>query len=127
MKESGFFEPYSEFAKILRTWLIAYGIGVQALLVSTDKCWDRIAVSGQLRTLGILFLAGVAIQVLMALFYKSLMWQLYIAEIHPEREQTRLYRFALKVSDLFWPEFILDALSIGLFAIATCKALFLLT
>ena len=125
--ESDFYEPYAEFAKTLRTWLIAYGIGVPALLVSTDKCWDKIAATGQMRILGIVFLSGVAIQVVVALIYKSLMWQLYIAEIHPEREQTRLYQFAQYVSDLFWPEFLLDVISFGLFAWATLKALFLLT
>lgn len=127
IEESDFYAPYAEFAKTLRTWLIAYGIGVPALLVSTDKCWDKIAATGQMRTLGIVFLSGVAIQVVVALLYKSLMWQLYIAEVHPEREQTWLYQFAQKASDLFWPEFLLDILSFGLFAWATLKALFLLT
>lgn len=126
-EEIDFYGPYAEFAKTLRTWLIAYGIGVPALLISTEKCWEKIAASGQMRTLGIVFLAGVAIQVAMALLYKSLMWQLYIAEIHPEREQTCLYRFAKKASDLFWPEFLMDIASFGLFAWATIKALLLLT
>ena len=127
LEESDFYAPYAEFAKTLRTWLIAYGIGVPALLVSTDKCWEKIVATGQIRSLGMIFLSAVAIQVAVALLYKSLMWQLYIAEIHPEREQTRLYRFAQYVSDLFWPEFLLDVISFGLFAWATLKALFLLT
>lgn len=126
-EESGFFEPYSEFAKTLRTWLIAYGIGVPALLISTETCWEKIAASGQLRTLGFLFLGGVAMQVFMALFYKMLMWQLYIAEVYPQRKSRWYYKTADAISDWYLPEFLLDVGSIGLFAWATLKALILLT
>lgn len=126
-EESGFYEPYSEFAKNLRTWLIAYGIGVPALFLSSDKCWERVAASGQMRSLGIIFLSGVALQVFLALFFKALMWQLYIAEVDSARKETWLYRAADKISNWFFPEFLLDLASIGLFAWATLKALFVLT
>lgn len=36
--DTGFFEPYSDFAQLLRSWFIAYGIGVPALLLTSDKC-----------------------------------------------------------------------------------------
>jgi hypothetical protein len=35
--DEGFFEGYASFAGVLRTWLIAYGIGCPVLLVTMKK------------------------------------------------------------------------------------------
>jgi hypothetical protein len=126
-EESGFYEPYSEFARILRTWFIAYGIGVPVLLLTSQDCWRVVVESGNARSIGLMFLGGVSIQVIMALVYKTAMWQLYSAELHPEHKKSRLYRLSDRLSDQYALEFIMDLITLGFFGWATVKALMLVT
>jgi hypothetical protein len=39
-EEKGYYEPYTYFARILRTWFVAYGIGVPAFLMTSKSAED---------------------------------------------------------------------------------------
>ena len=73
-EETGFFQAYAEFAKTLRTWFIAYGIGAPALVLSNKDLWITVKNSGCLAYIAFLFLVGVAFQVIRAFIYKNAMW-----------------------------------------------------
>ena len=81
------FEPYSEFARTLRTWFVGYGVGAPALVLTQAELRQRLANAGDLPTLGAFFLSGVFLQVLLTLIYKTAMWELYMVEIHPARSR----------------------------------------
>lgn len=71
------YKAYEEYSKTLRTWLVAYGIGAPVLLLNSDQLRVLILKSGQARIIGIMFLAGVGIQVALAAVNKAIMWYCY--------------------------------------------------
>lgn len=118
--EHGFFQPYSEFAKAIRTWFIAYGIGAPVLLLGNDSVLESVADAGALRTVTLLFLSGVTIQVLTAIVYKHAMWHLYFGERDVTHRQTRLYRLSRRISaEYHVGEIFVDIVSFLLFVWAT--------
>jgi hypothetical protein len=126
-EERDLFNIYNEFAKSLRTWFIAYGIGGPVLLLTNEAVQSKIANSGFARCIGLAFLIGVALQVLLALLDKNALWGCYMAERHPDRRKKRGYRVAKWVAYAFWPEFLLDFLSLVFFACATYRVFIILT
>ncbi|SEQ29957.1 hypothetical protein SAMN04488038_105178 [Solimonas aquatica] len=120
-------EAYSQHAGVLRTWLVAYGIGAPALFLSQDKIWEVLAKSGRLPSIGILFLAGVALQVVLAAVNKSVMWACYYGEMKPAYKDTRRYKLADWLSRQYAIDFVLDLISMGGFGIATYQCFVVLS
>jgi hypothetical protein len=126
--DGGFYEGYASFAGVLRTWLIAYGIGGPVLLITNENVSKKISASGLSRDIALLFLSGVALQVIVAFLYKGAMWYLYMGEEVSERiTDSRCYKISSWLSEAFWLEMLFDLGSIVLFAIATMRVLELLT
>jgi hypothetical protein len=121
--DSGFFAPYSDFAKALRTWFIAYGIGAPAFVLSNESVSKRVLASGCAREIAYLFLAGVTLQIIETLLYKAAMWQLYAGELDPHHKRTRRHSAAEFVSNSFALELSIDLGTLALFATATIKLL----
>ena len=117
--DTGFYEPYTHFSRTLRGWMVAYGIGVPVVLLSQDRLANVILSSGKGTTLTALFLGGVVLQVVAALAYKYSMAMLYANELDASRSKRWYTRLAEWLSDAFWLEFAIDALSIACFAWAT--------
>jgi len=120
---SHFKEPYRDFAKALRTWLIAYGVGVPVLVASQPSLASAVTHSGFGQTVGLFFLGGVAIQIAEALLYKTIMWYLYAGEIDISTRSRKRYKFADWVSMQYWLEFCLDASTLTMFVIGTSLVL----
>lgn len=113
------YSAYEKHAKILRTWLVAYGIGAPVLMVTQESMWKRLASSGDLRITAVLFLAGVALQVALAALNKSVMWACYFGELNPEFKLTRRYRVAEWLAERYSIDFFCDLFSILFFTAAT--------
>jgi hypothetical protein len=121
-----YFECYAEFAKTLRTWFIAYGIGAPILFLSNDTLWGMIKSSEHIRLIGFLFLAGVFIQVLEALLYKNAMWYLYKGEENPKIKNKARYKAFYNISEYYWLEVLFDMLTLICFVAGTCKVVYIL-
>ena len=121
--EKGFYEPYADFARNLRIWFIAYGIGAPVLFVSNQDVWRKISASGNGRLIAYLFLAGVAVQIIEAIVYKYAMWHLYVGEL--DRQQTKGWRYQLSdwVSESNELEIVFDLTTLVLFGVATVMVL----
>ena len=117
--ETGFYAAYSEFARNLRIWFLAYGIGATAIFVTNEGAGRKLLASGAAETVIYLFLAGVAVQILVALLYKSAMWFLYMAEIDAENKDSWTYTASVFVSDDYWLELGCDLATIVCFGAAT--------
>src|SRR5262245_32678936 len=113
--ETGYEEPYLVFARTLRTWFVAYGIGGPLVFLNQEKLLDRLVRSGQAQFVAGCFLGGVAIQIGTSIVYKAAMWHLYRAEYDDSVKKRLLYSFFDWVSEAFWLEFALDALTLILF------------
>jgi len=118
-EETGFYQAYAEFAKTLRTWFIAYGIGAPALVLSNNDLWNTVKGSGSLITIAVLFLLGVTFQVIEAFIYKTAMWHLYVAESDDEHRKTWWYTMADKVAESYKLELFFDIGAFVSFAVAT--------
>lgn len=117
--DSGFYQPYAEFAKNLRVWLIAYGIGAPALILANTPAWDAVRSSGYLACIGALFLSGVALQIIQSLLYKHAMWHLYCGELDEGHKQSCWHKAAEWLSGAYVLELAFDIGTIILFAVAT--------
>ncbi len=118
-REKGFYEPYVGFAKALRTWFIAYGIGAPVLLLQSETCWSKLTSSGQALPPVLFFLAGVVIQILTALVYKTAMWYLYIGELDKQLKLKKRYKISDWLSETYCIEFVIDLGTLALFIVAT--------
>jgi hypothetical protein len=126
-KASDLFDDYDEFAKILRTWLVAYGIGGPVLLLTNDTMRSKLAASGEARCIASAFLVGVGLQVLLAFLNKTFLWLCYRAEREQKLRQKVAYRVAEWFAYEFWFDFLVDLVSLVLLGWATYQGFILLT
>lgn len=80
-----YFKVYEEYAKTLRTWLVAYGVGAPVLFVTNKDVADKLAASHAASAIAELFLSGVALQIFLAIVNKTVMWANYWSELNPMR------------------------------------------
>jgi hypothetical protein len=118
-EEGGYFEAYASFARTLRTWLVAYGVGGPALLLTQESLAAKFIAAPKSQMIIVLFLAGVGLQVVGALLYKTAMWYLYMGEGKPSFKSTRRHRASDWISEAFLVESALDLGSIAAFGWAT--------
>lgn len=125
-KAADYFDCYSSFARAVRTWFIAYGIGAPVFLVSTSHLWKSLAASGYAKHIACLYLAGVLCQMFLASIYKAAMWQLYVAEEEPQKKTTWLYEQAEKIAESYPLELICDIITFALFFTATIMTIYIM-
>jgi hypothetical protein len=63
-----------------------------ALIRSHNEAGKRLFASGQGGVVAYAFLTGVAVQIALALLYKTAMWYLYIGEFNPKTRASTLYK-----------------------------------
>lgn len=121
-KENVYGEAFDRYEKMLRTWFVAYGIGGPVLFLTQDNLRKALVTDPNGWWIGILFLAGLAVQVFESFFYKMCMWQLYYHEA--EKDDKRccirwMYERSKSVKRNFLIDICFDLATIILFAIAT--------
>lgn len=121
------FKAYEEYAKTLRAWFVAYGIGGPVLLLTNDTVNQVFRSSPLGRSIAGAFLIGVATQVVLAFLNKTVIWASYFATIRPEVAESRKYRAAAWVAEQYWIDVVADVATIGLFGWATWAAFGLIT
>ncbi len=117
-KEDVYGESFSMYEKMLRTWLVAYGVGGPVLFMTQKDLRQALVTAPDGRTIGVLFLLGVLAQVLESFLYKTSMWYLY-REAAKENECHSMYTFSKWVEDHYLIDIIFDLITIVSFAIAT--------
>ena len=120
-EESGYYDAYVGFARTLRVWFIAYGIGGPAVFLTNEPAGKRLFGSGAGDIVAYAFLGGVALQIALALLYKTAMWYLYIGELNKNARAGRLYRFSDWLSESYWIEMLGDVVTLALFGGATLR------
>lgn len=115
------YSAYALHASVLRSWLVAYGIGALVLFLSQSVIWQALARAGSLKLVAALFLLGVFLQVALSAVNKSVMWAAYYGDITPSFRSTRIYRCADSLSNKYWIDFLVDCVSIVLFIVATYR------
>lgn len=113
-----FLEAFRADAASMRKWLVAYGVGASAFLLSQQHFADYLS-HGNNATVIILFLAGAGIQVAATFVYKYLTWPLHLGELNHIVCQTRRYKLCHYLYNALWFELCFDASTLILFSVAT--------
>lgn len=117
------YSVYAEHNKVLRLWLVGYGVGAPVLLLNNRVIWDTI-ISGTLRfDVILLFASGVFVQVVLAFLNKYTQWGIYAGAANSEFKKTPQYKLCDKVSEWIGIDFVCDLLTIGLFVVGTAFVL----
>lgn len=124
--EKQYLASYAEYAKTLRTWFVAFGIGGPILMVTNASVAERFQKSTATPGIAKLFLVGVGLQVLLAMLNKAVMWACYHAERNVDVRHGRLFRASYWICMQFWIDFLIDVASMIVFAVATIGAFRLL-
>lgn len=120
--EMVFFANYSEYAKTLRAWLVAYGIGAPILFLANNQLSAALKASPNRDWIVDLFLLGVALQVILAFVNKWCAWHLYVGEYDSEFQRRQSYKFWAWLNERSWIDLSIDALSLVSFAVSTLLA-----
>lgn len=75
-----YFGTYAEHTRVLRTWLVAYGVGGPVLILTNDKILLKVSGAPDASSIALLFGVGVAAQVLIAFINKVALWGVYYGE-----------------------------------------------
>jgi hypothetical protein len=126
-KEIGYYKSYASFAKTLRTWFVAYGIGGPVILLTHDAAWGKLVDSGFAPYVGLLFLYGGIMQLISALLSKHAMWYLYFGELEPDSQSKTIYKMSYWFSDQGWIEVTLDLATMVMFGWGTWLGFSILT
>lgn len=118
--DKGFYQPYAD-AKNLRVWFIAYGNRWSHSFLTNESAQKLLLASGHAKSIAYTFLGGVAVQIFMAMLYKTSMWYLYVGELEKAFKSQWIYKVADKLSDMYWIEAVADLLTLGLFGCATVR------
>jgi hypothetical protein len=82
-EKSEYYTAYEHYSGVLRTWLVAYGIGAPVVVLTNESLWQTLRTNGDSSAIGVLFMSGVALQVLLAALNKAIMWGSYL-KFHSE-------------------------------------------
>ena len=115
----GYYSAYQYHSNLLRTWLVAYGIGGPVLLLTNDSLWGQLQASGEVNFIATFFLIGVALQILLAALNKAIMWTLYHGEVKLKFQTTKWYTMADRLSTQIWIDLVTDFASMAFMAWAT--------
>lgn len=80
-EEKSYYTAYGYHSNLLRTWLVAYGIGGPVLFINSAELYKKLVGSGQASLIAKLFLVGVFLQVSLSAINKTIMWTLYYGAI----------------------------------------------
>ena len=89
-QKTDYFEPYSHFARALRIWFIAYGVGGPIAIFSNGAVLEKLIAAKTLRPAVWLFFTGMAIQVLMAIIWRTSMWYQYLTKVEANEALPRI-------------------------------------
>jgi len=123
----GFYKVYEEYAKNLRAWFVAYGIGGPVLFLTQETISKTIAESGQARNIVYGFLFGVLSQILLSLFNKWNNWAIYSYSDSEASMKTWKFKLAEILSEQSWIDKLLDIFTVVAFGYSTFKVLLLFT
>lgn len=118
-----YFDLYTDYARMLRLWLVAYGVGAPVLFLTRPDVADKIIESEKGAMIAIAFLLGVAFQVINAAANKWAAWYMYTGLSDEQLRKKRRYRVSKWISNQFWIDLFLDLGAMALFAWATVATL----
>ena len=120
------YDAFLEYARLLRTWLVAFGIGGPILFLNIQGVYDTLRASDDRWLLLSVFFAGLGLQVLSALLHKWVAWFVVVGAVSERVRRLPLYRFSIFMANFPWIGVIADVGTVVLFAYAAALSVHLL-
>jgi hypothetical protein len=117
---------YSEYNKTLRSWFVAFGIAVPAVFVTSKDAKEFLLKSSDFHFIIIVFLVGVASQIVISFLNKFISWSAYHRDdcILMQSDDCRpIFKRIASLENAIWIDFIFDILTIFCFVLAIVKLL----
>lgn len=105
------YHVYSDYNKLLRTWMVAYGVGGPIILATNDTIHYVFSWYKYANIIVWLFLVGVLFQVIVAFINKWAAWQIYVGEYDGDHQASRLFKIWDWINDQQWIDFSADLIS----------------
>jgi len=121
-----YYETYAEYARTLRNWFVAYGIGGPLLLVTDAPVAQRLGQSAAFNWVIYLFLFAILVQLLLVVQNKWVSWAMHSGATDPERQAAGWYETADWLHAKFGIDVACDLLSAAALLTATLLALVVL-
>jgi hypothetical protein len=117
------YATYADYNRALRTWFVSFGIGGPALFLSDRGLAQALERSGTAHSVVSAFLAGCALQILVALSNKIGAWYSYAEKRDDEAQwpRARWMAFWLWLYTQFWIDIACDLLTVAAFAFAVIE------
>jgi len=114
-----YLKAYQEHARTLKTWFMAYGLGVLVLLISKDRPWKALISSGYAMLVAGLSVAGVSAQVLLVILNKMSNRFCYYGEFKPPFKSKWPCKASRWFEGQFWIDVLRDLSTLTAFGWAT--------
>jgi|APCry1669189034_1035192.scaffolds.fasta_scaffold42235_2 hypothetical protein len=117
------FAQYSQYNNTLRSWLVAFGVAVPAVFISSKDAQAFLQHVPDLKNVIATFLAGVCSQIVVSFINKFVAWSAYHRDDLALRNTT-CTPFTKKVASFenaIWLDFTCDLITIACFAWAICQ------
>lgn len=119
---NGSFKVYAEYNSALRNWLIGYGIGLPAVILSNQNIFQIIDHKSEFKVLMSFLIVGVLSQIISAIINKITNWLVYRVAEDISKKDIFIYKHGVKLSERFYIDIFLDLVSIFTYMGATCFA-----
>jgi len=105
---------YKEYNKILRAWLVAFGIAVPAVFVTSKDAKDFLISIPNYKYILIVFLLGVVSQIAISFLNKFVSWSAYHRDdcvLNLNRECKPIFKLIAKLENYIWIDLVFDVLT----------------
>jgi len=113
-----YYDSYKEFSWKFRLWLVAFGIGAPAALLSTSDAFKALKTDPNGKNYIYALFIGAGIQIILSWAHKWAMFWAHQKNHGHITEKSYRYSFASFITHADWIEVICDFLSAGLFLYA---------
>jgi hypothetical protein len=116
---SAHYEVYAEHSRTLKAWLVGYGVAVPAIILNQKDLWEKLANSGNIECIAMLFITGVLLQVVISVINRMIMWISYYGNHSPEFKKMIVYVISEKLTHYYLIDLIFDLLTTATYTYAT--------
>jgi len=125
--EPTFYDAFGRHSASLRNWLIAFGIGAPALLLTHETLIARLLASGSALLIASLFLGGVLLQIVKAFLFKFTAWSARGYADTADHRASHWMRFSIWLHESMLFDVGFDLVTLMAFLIAAWKTAIILT
>lgn len=113
--EKLYFDNYSNYNSILRTWFVTFSISALYFLFTNNEIICKMICVEINRKIEFSLVTAIFLQVIIAIINKYSAWCYYKSESDPEFKERKLFSVAEWFSEMIYIDIVIDLITIGLY------------